>query len=94
MKTMKELEHKDFEGLVGEVFTIGHHQAKLSEVNVGPETPAEFREQFSLLFECPDDFVGEHDTLALCHDKTGNHSVFISKVMGCKNKANLQIVFG
>ncbi|KIC28386.1 hypothetical protein RA24_10695 [Leisingera sp. ANG-M6] len=93
MKAIKELEHNDFAGLVGEAFNIGHLEAKLTSIDMGPETPAEFRAQFSLLFECPEDFVGDHDTLALSHEKIGSHSVFISKVMGGNGKPNLQVVF-
>ncbi|MDD7911573.1 MULTISPECIES: DUF6916 family protein [Pseudovibrio] len=93
MKAIKDLEHTDFTGLVGEEFAIGHYKAKLTSVSLGPDTPSEFREQFSLIFECPDNFVGDHDTLAISHDTIGAHSVFISKVMGSNKTPNLQVVF-
>ncbi|WP_143181437.1 DUF6916 family protein [Pseudovibrio exalbescens] len=94
MKTIADLKHDDFSVLIGETFDIGPHQAKLAKVELGPETPDEFRQQFSLTFDCPEGFAGDHNTYALSHEKIGTHAVFMSKVMGSGNKPSLQIIFG
>ncbi|WP_310620701.1 DUF6916 family protein [Flexibacterium corallicola] len=93
MKRIGDLKVENFEGLEGEMFSLGHFRVELLQVHRGPETPSRFRQQFSLIFNCPDEFESSHADLELSHEKVGSHRLFVSKVLGYEEPMNLEIVF-
>lgn len=79
-KSMARWDLEDFEPLVGTPFDIGGRMMVLEHIRLGPETPAEFRKQFALLFE-PGKARGlESQMMAVQHPRLGRADLFVNIV--------------
>lgn len=90
---MKELEVDHFEPLVGEAFRIGEFDITLKKVIRGPETPPRFRSQFSLIFNCPEDFPERWIIAPVSHPRIGSHDMMATRIVGWDEAFEVEITF-
>ncbi|WP_310620673.1 DUF6916 family protein [Flexibacterium corallicola] len=90
---LKSLEYADFEKLKGDIFLIDGEKVQLKFIEKGPQTPARFREQFILLFDCPEGFEVKGRISEVQHPTIGVHNLLVTKVLEGGDEFNLQIIF-
>jgi hypothetical protein len=77
-----KLAAEHFEPLIGEKFTIGDDEVTLSEVRHGPESGAQFRQQFALTFDTPRGLPIGGNIMPLSHPAIGRHELHVSGATG------------
>lgn len=79
-KDIAKWDLEDFEPLVGTPFDIAGRLMVLEQIRLGPETPAEFRKQFALVFE-PGRASGlESQMMPVRHPRLGQTDLFVNIV--------------
>lgn len=85
------LEKSHFAPLVGQTFRIAGKDMILAKVSDCLPTPEEFREPFSLIFECEDEAGPRSDVVPVEHDEIGSYNLLVTRVMG--QKPSYQVIF-
>lgn len=80
LKDVARWDLEDFEPLVGTPFEIADRMMTLEKIRKGPETPAEFRKQFSLLFDVGKVDGLESGIMPVRHPRLGKVDVFVNIV--------------
>ncbi len=83
-----------FEPLVGQTFTVGGNPVTLRNVHRGRTTGAQFRQQFAVVFDAPQDLSIRSETLPVSHPAVGGHDLLVTQVMDGIDRTALEICFG
>jgi hypothetical protein len=81
-RSLAKLAAEHFEPLIGEKFTIGGDEVTLSEIRHGPESGAQFRQQFALTFDTPRGLPVGGDIVPLSHPAIGRHELHVTGATG------------
>ena len=92
-KEIAKWDREDFDALVGTPFDINGRMLVLQEIRGGPETPAQFREQFALVFESGkvDDLQGA--IMPVRHPAIGKADLYVNIVRYMDTGMTAEIYF-
>lgn len=92
-KDIAKWDREDFEGLIGTPFDVNGRMLVLEEIRRGPETPAQFREQFALVFESGkvDDLQGA--IMPVRHPAIGKADLYVNIVRYMDTGMTAEIYF-
>lgn len=80
LKDVSRWDLEDFEPLVGTPFEIAGRMMTLEKIRKGRETPAEFRKQFSLMFDVGKVAGMESGIMPVRHPRLGKVDMFVNIV--------------
>jgi hypothetical protein len=83
-----------FEPLIGQTFTVGGNPVTLRNVHRGRTTRAQFRQQFAIVFDAPQNLSIRSETLPVSHPAVGGHDLLVTQVMDGLDRTALEICFG
>jgi hypothetical protein len=81
MKSLEDLNQKDFEALVGKTFTLDGHTVTLKQVDTREAPGKKFRAPMSLTFTGPEDTGVIAGTHTLSHPDIGEHALLVHRVI-------------